>query len=246
MDANADRDFRQSADDLYGGLSELCYSALFDHEDNSSLRKLNEATIHESFSATLELAGASSPQQTARQWLSELQKEHLFVADGRDFVFVHGTVMEFLAGFYLLEHFDDPEILDQCLKARRQSDGRDFMESLETLPIVCGSSFDGAAEFFRRASQYFSEAGRERKLFQCLAETEAMEERYISDVQTNRLQQRRRESLQPGVNERLWGYQRLANLVLAVTESDVPLWEEWMSAELPLSRSIFPETHFAK
>jgi hypothetical protein len=130
---------------LFDALADTAVHALFG-EDAEPLRKLTQRDLEKFFVNWLDqrggmpslpepLQGAGTlSERRARTWFHQLRQAGLFFADGSEgFVFVHSTVLEFLAARYFAEH-------QAAFQAALSRSGRDM---LETVPMLCGRSWEG-------------------------------------------------------------------------------------------------------
>ncbi|MEZ5329308.1 MAG: hypothetical protein R3F19_30020 [Verrucomicrobiales bacterium] len=168
---------------LYDALSWTAYRALFG-EDETPLRRLTRRDLLAFFTTWLQEndsrdglptpdsgVDGSHAERQASTWFQQLHIAALFIADDAgQFVFIHSTVLEFLAGRYLVDH-------DALLPEALARDGR---EALETFPMLCSRDWQKAHRILALLPEHVPDFVADSVLaFSCLAETEDAEARAL-------------------------------------------------------------------
>ena len=166
------------------------------------------------------------------------------IADGLDYVFVHGTVQEFLAARYLAHHLNDDQVVEASAIGRTDGNDQFLTDNHETLPIACGHSMEHTARLFQKMKKYFGGSARQRLLFRCLSEAESMEHRMLRDQLTVPLRELEIAKLLPKVKARFWAYELLAKNLISANSARAAQWSQWLPEEVKFSRDIFPSEHF--
>ena len=134
-----DEDSYKDAGKIYDALALISYG----YRDKE--RVVNEEDIMGVFKKfALDPAKKQQEDRTAEQWLDRLKEDHLLVTAGAsEYVFIHSTVMEYLAARFLVKSLEDPDFLkDKFPTAGIETDmknaGPGFFQA-ETIPIAVGS-----------------------------------------------------------------------------------------------------------
>ena len=106
-------------------------------KDDEPVRRLTRDDLIESFRSWIlenpQRAGAEPLEQLSMKWFDRLKIAALFIADDAGhFVFIHSTVLEFLAARFFAST-DEVRLLEDMARPKR--------ESLETLPILCSADW---------------------------------------------------------------------------------------------------------
>ena len=229
---------------MYDALASLCFNLFYDSADGSVQRSVNEETMQEYFSNFIrehiyyydeETAGAE-----AYQWQERFKRDHLLLQAGkREYVFVHSTVMEFLAAYYLIEKYqEDNGQLPQLLRA---SLGRENLLELETVPIAAGYSLlagyailailrDLAAEIPYPKERLHGQA------VQCLAEVEWLLQKTFKALRIKSLKKPIQNIIDRNYQSVHWLYDYLKEQVLAEDKERFKRSLEGSGPQLRLSR----------
>jgi WD40 repeat protein len=127
---------------LYDALASLCFNLFYDTQDGKIQREMEEELLKAYFNRFIRehlyYEKGIDPIVQADRWLERFHKDHLLHQAGKTrYVFVHSTVMEFLAAHYLVNRIlkNPAELVPLVRKCMRSRDHLD----LETLPIAAGS-----------------------------------------------------------------------------------------------------------
>ncbi len=209
-------------ENLYDALSETCFYCLHDADDNTVDRVIQHETLmfHLQDWQRNHLSAPGSAidiQNNAAKWIEICKNESLLVAAGRNrWLFIHSTIMEFLAGRYIVAALNDKKsdnpIVDNALGDRNTDD-------LESFPIACGHSYPIGYRLIERAHDYFPDTRIKSTLpFRCLVEIESIERRIIDCLGTNYAKKAKEVDIKKESHTARWIYQSLIN-VLMTTDS---------------------------
>ncbi|UCH94417.1 MAG: hypothetical protein JSV88_29675 [Candidatus Aminicenantes bacterium] len=167
-----------------------------------------------------------------------------------DYVFIHSTVMEYLAAHFIIQKLIDPNYLDyvfpcpnlfQNLESRKQA----FFES-EVLPIAVGSSIENGASIIRflgRHIQVVKKKSEIVKLYQlsikCLAEYENYIDRHYKLKRLKLLHKEMEKSITTHLKDVDWVYRTLKRIILKSDEKQIKFWEATLKSISKLSRQYF-------
>ncbi|MCP5107084.1 MAG: NACHT domain-containing protein, partial [bacterium] len=122
----------------YDALASLCFDLFYCAEDGKVQRSVNEETMMMCFQQFIDDRLHYEPAVQADRWIERFHKDHLLLKAGKsDYVFVHSTVMEYLAAYYLVRQLVEGKGREAAL-VRQCMCSVDYLE-LETLPIAGGS-----------------------------------------------------------------------------------------------------------
>ena len=126
---------------MYDGLGFLCYRLFFEGADGKVQRMVNETTLKAHFTGVI--SGAFNYDEDkvmafVDQWVQRFQEDHLLLQAGAgEYVFIHSTIMEYLAAFHLVRQAKkDKENLPGLVRAALKK--QEFL-GLETIPIAAGN-----------------------------------------------------------------------------------------------------------
>jgi WD40 repeat protein/class 3 adenylate cyclase/GTPase SAR1 family protein len=206
--------------DLYDALTLLAYDYI----------QVEETTMtHSSILDTFSLAAVDSQQ--GQQWFERLIKEHLLLYVGRsesdeEYVFIHSTVMEFLAARHIVKRLENKE--PKLAESLKQVGQRLF--EMETLPIASGSSLDHGFMIQRLLRQFIQSPLAEttrQAVYVCgyrsLTEIERHIGREFEKARTPRLIQQKKEKIKKNRAELVWIYKYLKELMLTQEEDRLKL-----------------------
>ncbi len=178
---------------LYDSLALLCFGIFYDGPDGKVRRSVNEDTLQFHFSDFIEekLYYHDKDKSTvfANQWLEQLQRDHILIQAGpSEYMFVHSTVMEYLAAYYLVEQRRRQEE-KFVLLLQKSLAGQDYLD-LETVPIATGGDMLTGYKIAAIIRDLQPSYPRER-LFEfgvkCLAELEWLTGKTLQSIRIERL-----------------------------------------------------------
>ncbi|MBF8276429.1 MAG: Guanylate cyclase protein [Candidatus Brocadiaceae bacterium] len=214
-------DFLEKIGSQYDMLSLLSYESLYGsemaqtEEAVTTKRSLSKTELKQHFLDWLErkdkrdlawLNGLDEGEirKKTDTWLDIFKKEHLLISAGYDrYLFIHSTVMEFLAARYLQTQLgkEDKQILRKEIEAMIGTRER---QGLETLPMCCGRDYNDGFLLLSLLKDHFQQSppfslknplqGDKEVAhaissipFRCLAETEAAEKASLDALTITRL-----------------------------------------------------------
>ncbi len=201
---------------FYRALASLCFQLFFESKEGGVQRSVNEETLKQHFvHFMLENPGVSpeeAPLKTAEQWIQRFYRDHLLLRSGpREYVFVHASVMEFLAAFHLVEETRDnpgrlPFFLGKCLRKR------EFLD-IETVPIAAGSYIQKGLTLLEALRENAAKGDNEATVLlgiKCLAEVEWLIEKTLRALRVKSLEKSLKKNLERsrGAFDWLYGYLR--------------------------------------
>ncbi len=173
---------------------------------------------------TRRVVGDREAATEAERWLRQLREDHLLVPTGPNkYVFVHATVMEFLAARFIAEKIKDSGYLDWVFKVKdfpAHLAGRSatFFES-EVLPIAAGSGVETGTTLLAIIRRNAEEAtmGRIRERFlllgvRALVELEGYIDRQFRRKRAIYLHQNMKRVIQASQSTMDWVYRGLGEL----------------------------------
>ena len=228
----------------YDALSELCHASLLEAESGNPERLIPEDTLVDHLAAFLATPPGGgldhqSAAKEARAWAETFKRQHLLLPGGpRSFVFLHSTIMEFLAAHHLASWRAQPDALAQRLEAaakHRAADG------LETLPMLCGHSLEMAELVLGSVREVPQTPHSASSLpFRCLAETEGLEQRVLTSLTTRASRLRHQELFDRTGKSKEWAYERLRALVMSEDAGQIRRVLPAYANVLPLCQEVFP------
>ena len=129
---------------FYDALASLCFHLFYDAPDGKIQRSVNEETLMMYFTQFIDkhlhYDKEGEPAVEADQWIERFHADHLLLQAGKsEYVFVHSTVMEYLAAFYLVQQIKKDKDKERLYSLLRKCLGNEDYLVLETLPIAAGS-----------------------------------------------------------------------------------------------------------
>ncbi|MGD2092278.1 MAG: hypothetical protein PVH61_39285 [Candidatus Aminicenantes bacterium] len=211
----------QNAKFIYDALTLLCY----DHIDKGKVMHEEDIVgVFEIFAQ--DVYSNDIMEEVVEKWLDQMKEEHLLISAGSsEYVFIHSTVMEYLAARYIVKKLNDPLYLeDKYENVNLQKDmiGKDpiFFES-ETLPIAVGSGIKNGAKLLGFIRNYNHNADNEKtkKIFsnlalKCLAEFESFIDRQYHRRRLGILHRRMQKEIDDNWNDVEWIYKYLEEILL--------------------------------
>jgi len=166
---------------LYDALAALCFNLFYDDVDGKVRRSVTEEELNKNITTFILKSnvsnqyGDNAAESLAAQWWERFHRDHLLLQAGAGkYVFVHSTVMEFLAAYYLVEKANKDsaafsKLVWQC------AGGENFLE-LETVPIAAGSSLTTGFDLLRDIGKLVNETSYRDHVYRlgvkCLSEVE--------------------------------------------------------------------------
>ncbi|MBF0554985.1 MAG: hypothetical protein HQK96_10595 [Nitrospirae bacterium] len=221
----------------YDALSSLAFDLLYKAgEHKAAARTFNEVTLREHLLGCLSSEGCvpdTLNTELVNGWISVFKRDHLLIPAGpNDYIFLHSTVMEFLAGRYYASNYLEDE------------NGRTFdvpfrkdMESLEVLPIAAGDDYKTGAEILNVMSRFYEDNRNSTLPFRCLSETEAVENYVINKLGTDPLREKERNKIDKLLSKKEWAYCYVKDIVLKIDEKEPEKLRKQFSSLIPLCRN---------
>ena len=174
---------------FYDALAGLCFHLFYDGKDGKVQRSVHEKTLLCYFSTFLEnnfyYQEKEESIRMTEQWFQQLKNDHLLIPIGpTEYQFVHSTVMEYLAAYYLVT--EEKKAKGKFRKLVHKCIQIDKFLDLETIPIAVGSDIVIGFEILRIlkdikpsfSNQWLKEFG-----LRCLAELEWLIEKDQREIQ---------------------------------------------------------------
>ena len=244
-------DFEENNDVVmmrYRALGSICHLLLYDSAESpgGGSREASEKDLLRAFEKAM--TKEENPGRKALDWLADFRKANLLVATGpRTYVFVHSTLMEYLAAWHLC-HVPAEEREDTL----KQMCSLAF-DSLDSLAIACGHAPETNLWLFPLLDQYLiptyypsssaiMQKGEKtsetlsvphsmQTLFRCVAEAESMEYGLIMSYTVRSYREDKVRELEPCVQARTAAYQHLTTLVNLADETTVKVWLAWLTGK---------------
>ncbi len=126
---------------MYDGLGSLCYGLFFKGTGGKVHRLVNETTLKEHFKEVIADRFHYEENRLevfVNQWLERFQQDHLLLRAGAgEYVFIHSTIMEYLAAFHMVQQARQDETrLPELVRPALVKE--DFLR-LETTAIAAGN-----------------------------------------------------------------------------------------------------------
>lgn len=217
-----DHEYKE-AGEVYDILSFLAYDFLAgeakDKEKNRE-KRINEMAI---------LGLFEKCKKDGTIWLNRFVADHLLARTGYDqYVFIHFSVMEYLAARFMVEKYKDSDFLEDInynIDLARVERG--FFQS-EILPIAVGSEVITGIGIFRLLKNHTRkiENKEDQKLyyktvFKALAEFESFTRRRKEAVQINYLQEETEKELRENADAIEWIYKYIRRLLLTKDKEEL-------------------------
>ncbi len=147
----------------------------------------------------------------AKKWLEIFIRDHLFIATGYEsYLFVHSTVMEFLAAAFFEGRLkEDKRIVQKTVASMVANKER---QSLETLPMLCGKDYLPGYNILFTLKNLLENDPDSTLPFRCLAETETAEKTALESLTIKRQINAEKKRMERGEEAKKWVYQRIVNL----------------------------------
>jgi WD40 repeat protein/class 3 adenylate cyclase len=236
----------KNAREIYDALSLLSYEymdkgTIINEEDIAGLFALFAREKVEEKEATAE----------AEQWLKQMKEDHLLVSAGaNEYVFIHKTVMEYLAARYIVEKLTNPLYLEkyienQDLPASMNEKGRLLIES-ETLPIAVGIDIQKGAALLRIIHDFIHKAENEEKkallyrlALKCLAEWESFIDRQYRRTLLDLHHRKMEKDIADNRDAVDWIYKYMERIILTADKKELKEWLETFKNMPRLTRPYF-------
>ena len=234
---------------LYDSLALLCFGIFYDGPEGKVRRSVNEDTLRLHFSDFIEeklyYHDKDKSALFASRWLEQLQHDHILIQAGpSEYMFVHSTVMEYLAAYYLVEQRRRQEEKFVPLLQKSLA-GEDYLE-LETVPIAAGGDMLSGYKIAAIIRDLQPSYSRER-LFEfgvkCLAELEWLTEKTLRSIQIERLKAPFQQVItthRPSVE---WIYEGLEERILSADKEKLKEAVKQFDRQLRLCRGTLLEKY---
>ncbi|HLP59145.1 MAG TPA: hypothetical protein VK186_09955, partial [Candidatus Deferrimicrobium sp.] len=234
---------------LYDSLASLCFAIFYDGPDGKVQRSINEDTLRLHFSGFIEeklyYHEKDKSAVFANQWLEHFQRDHILIQVGpSEYMFVHSTVMEYLAAYYLVDQRRRQE--EKFLPLLRKSlDSEDYLE-LETVPIAAGGDMLSGYKIAAIIRDLEPSYPRER-LFEfgvkCLAELEWMTEKTLRSIRIESLKRPFQEVITTHWASVEWLYEGLKKRILTTDKEELKKAVKQFDRQLRLCRETLLEKY---
>ncbi|NIM12526.1 MAG: hypothetical protein GTO45_10510, partial [Candidatus Aminicenantes bacterium] len=241
---------QKSAKEIYDALTLLSY----EHMDKG--RVIHEEDIIGIFQKFAKLVAVDgNAEEEAESWLEQMKADHMLIsAGGGEYVFMHSTVMEYLAARYIVEKFNDPLYLEEIFENKHyiehlaQKDPIFFQS--EILPISMGSGIKNGARILRFIKNCIldieSKEIRTRfynLAYKSLAEFESFIDRQYQRTRVELLHHDIEMEIAENRDAIEWVYQCLKSAVLIKDKRKLKKWIETFQNISRLSRPDFLEKY---
>jgi WD40 repeat protein len=126
---------------MYDGLGSLCYGLFFKGSGGKVHRLVNETTLKVHFKEVIADRfhyEENRLEDFVNQWLERFQQDHLLLRAGAgEYVFIHSTIMEYLAAFHMVQQARKDE--SQLPELVRPALAKEDFLRLETTAIAAGN-----------------------------------------------------------------------------------------------------------
>jgi WD40 repeat protein/GTPase SAR1 family protein len=171
---------------FYDALASLCFHLFYDRKNGRVLWSVDAETLRIYLTRFIQ-DHMYYDEETAKveesHWRSRFQRDHILIQSGaNEYVFVHSTVMEYLAAVYLVQQGMNqkdklPPMVKRCINHEANLE-------LDTVPIAVGSDLLTGFHILRILRDLETTYSREKlykHAFKCLAELEwLIEKTFIS------------------------------------------------------------------
>ncbi|MCX6902769.1 MAG: hypothetical protein NTW03_04705, partial [Verrucomicrobia bacterium] len=213
----------------YQGLTRVARLLLYHRRDrgnNESERAISRVELLELLTEWLEAQPKPLPDKAdAKLWIEAWERENILLPSGPEqFVFLHSTVLEFLAAADLDSALAGGKPIPK--EVNRVFGSRAF-DQLETLPILCSASKELAWSVLKQLEPHAggATAGQKNGIppestlpYRCLAEAEGAERKHLEQFQIERTYRRELQIIETPP-EKDWAYRHIASWVRA---ADMP------------------------
>ncbi|UCH97108.1 MAG: NACHT domain-containing protein, partial [Candidatus Aminicenantes bacterium] len=233
---------------MYDGLGYLCFRLFFEGAEGKVQRMVHETTLIEHFKEVI--AGAFNYDEDkvadfVDQWIRRFQEDHLLLQTGaREYVFIHATIMEFLAAFHMARQAKkDKENLPGLVQTALKK--QEFL-GLETIPIAAGNDLLKGFAILSVIRDMQVDYGRdllEEMGIKCLAEVEWQITKTFQGLRIEGLRKNILDIIRQHHASFAWVYDCLNKLVLNRDKALIKENIERFAAFTRLSRGILLEEY---
>ncbi|MDQ1351481.1 MAG: hypothetical protein QG657_1784, partial [Acidobacteriota bacterium] len=238
------------AKEIYDALTLLSY----EHMDKGRIMKESDIMgVFEKFTALVE--GNCSREEEAEQWLARMKEDHLLVSAGPgEYVFIHSTVMEYLAARYIVEKWNDPLFLENVFTNKAyinhlaQKDTAFF--NTEILPIAVGSGIKNGArilQFIKGRIQQATDKETKNRFYllalKSLVEFESYIDRQYREKRLDFLHTEMETEIESHWSAVDWVYTYLQGIILGKDKENLKTLMESFNTISRLSRPYFLERY---
>jgi WD40 repeat protein len=232
---------------LYDALASLCYHLFYDSADDKVRRSVHEETLLLYFSQYIRDRRPYYSEETARaeaaRWRDRFQQDHLLLQAGPlEYVFVHATVMEFLAAYYLVRQSlrgtkELPGLVKDCVEKEN------FLE-LETVPLAAGSSLVTGYDIMTQLRELVSAIDYGKDLFyglavKCLSEVEWLLHKTLKGLEIKSLKGPIMDIVKKNRSSVHWVYVYLKGLILTPDKEVLRQALRGFDPQMRLSQDLF-------
>jgi hypothetical protein len=233
---------------IYDGLGSLCYGLFFKGSGGKVHRMVNETTLKEHFKKIIAERfhyEGNRLEVFVEQWIERFQQDHLLLRAGADeYVFIHSTIMEYLAAFHMVRQARKDETrLPGLVRAALAKE--DFLE-LETTAIAAGN--DLLKGFTILAVLRDAEVEYQRELLyepgiKCLAEVEWQITKMSGALRIESLKKPMKDIISQNRPACHWLYEYLKAVVLTPDKGVIEENTQRFDAFIKLSRDTLLEEY---
>ena len=231
---------------MYDGLGSLCFRLFFDGAEGKVQRQVNEETLKRHFTQVISENFRYDEGKVAsfvEQWIEQFQQDHLMLQAGAgEFVFIHSTVMEYLAAFHMVQQIrKDSEKLPVLVQKALKKE--DYLR-LETLPIAAGNDLlkgFGILSELRRTNVEYERQSLLELGIKCLAEVEWQITKTFQAIRIESLKKPVLDIIRQNREAVDWLYLYLKELVLSPDKDNTGKNIEGFDTVIKMSRRTFLE-----
>ncbi len=232
---------------LYDALASLCYNLFYDDEEGIVQRSVTEEILNRYFITFIQERmhynyDEKAAQVEAAQWRERFFRDHLLMKSGANrFVFVHSTIMEFLAAYHIVEKSkkNPPSLPPMILKC---TGAENFLE-LETIPIATGSDLTTGYEVLRQSANLLKEVSYPHRIYflgvKCLAEVEWLLQKTFRTVRMKSMRKPIESIIDRNQDAVRWVYRYLKDTVLSLDKEQLKKMVGQFESILKLSMPTF-------
>lgn len=227
---------------MYEGLGSLCFQLFFQGSEGKIHRLVSEKTLQRHFKNVISQNISCNQEQMASyvgQWIEQFQQDHLLLQAGaREYVFIHPTMMEYLAAFHMIRQGQQdinklPGLVDAALKKE------DYLP-LETLPIATtGNELLDGFKLLAQIRDTDVEYDRDllRKMgIRCLAELEWQITKNFQVIRIEGLIKKDQDIISQNQDTVDWVYNFFKDMVLSTDKDHIRENLECLNAAIKFSR----------
>jgi WD40 repeat protein/GTPase SAR1 family protein len=234
---------------FYDALASLCFHLFYDRKNGIVQWSVDAETLRMYLTRFIQ-DHLYYDEETAKveesHWRSRFQRDHILIQSGaNEYVFVHSTVMEYLAAFYLVQQGMNqkdklPPIARRCLTHEAYLD-------LDTVPVAVGSDLLTGFHILRILRDLEITYSREKlykHAFKCLAELEwLIEKTFISAQSIERIKDPVLKMLSENRDAVEWIYIYLKESILSKDRHRLKRTIKGTNSFLKLSRATLLEEY---